>query len=188
MKLFGALLVALVACSGGAPATEGAAASGVFPLSAYASLPTDGGRYRVVVSNSLGSDTSRAATLTVTPNQVPTAHIHIDAGLTNGKFIAGQQITFSGTATDPEDGDLGASAFTWKVEYITSINTGHPAVRPFVPEFSGQADGNFTPATTGPYNKADVAYRITLTVTDSGGLSRTIKRDVAPNVAPSAFG
>src|SRR5207248_1827338 len=66
---------------------------------------------------------------------------------------------------------------------VVSNSLGSPAVRPFVPEFSGQAGGSFTPATTGPYTKADVAYRITLTVTDSGGLTRTVTRDVAPNVA-----
>ena len=72
-----------------------------------------------------GWDTGGAATLTVTPNQAPTASITITSGLTNGKFVAGKTITFSGTATDPEDGPLAASAFTWKVEYITSIDSGN---------------------------------------------------------------
>lgn len=143
----------------------------------------DAGQYRVRVSNGDGSDTSRAATLTVTANQRPTASISIDAGLTAiGKFIAGQEITFSGSASDPEDGTLAASAFDWKVEYITSINSGNPAVRPFE-EFSNTTTASFTPATTGPYTKADVAYRVTLTVTDSGGLTRTVTRDLSPKVA-----
>jgi hypothetical protein len=78
---------------------------------------------------------------------------------------------------------LGAGAFTWRVDYITSINTGNPVVRPFVPEFGGTTSSNFTPATTGPYTLTDVAYRIILTVTDSGGLSTTVTRDLAPNTA-----
>jgi hypothetical protein len=143
----------------------------------------NGDRFRVIVSNTLGSQTSNAATLTVTANQAPSAAIAINAGLTNNRFIAGQNITFSGTATDPEDGTLGASRFTWRVDYITSINSGNPVVRPFVPAFSGQTSGNFTPATTGPYTLTDVAYRIVLTVTDAGGRSRTVTRDLAPNTA-----
>jgi glucose/arabinose dehydrogenase len=143
----------------------------------------DAGQYRVTVTNSAGSVTSSAATLTITANQAPTGTITINSGLTNGRFIAGQPISFSGTATDPEDGALGASAFTWRIDYITSIASGNPVVRPFVPEFSGTTSGTFTPATTGPYTLTDVAYRITLTVRDSAGLTATRTLDVAPNVA-----
>ena len=152
-------------------------------LSLTAVDAADAGQYRVVVTNSAGSVTSNAATLTVTANQAPTGTITINSGLTNGRFIAGQAISFSGTGTDPEDGTLGASAFTWRVDYITSIASGNPVVRPFVPEFSGTTGGTFTPATTGPYTLTDVAYRITLTVTDSAGLTATRTLDVTPNVA-----
>ncbi|MCI0459520.1 MAG: immunoglobulin domain-containing protein [Gemmataceae bacterium] len=143
----------------------------------------NGDQFRTVVTNAFGTATSSSATLTVTSNQAPSATISIDSGLTNGRFIAGQAINFSGTATDPQDGTLPASSFTWKVEYITSINSGNPAVRPFVPEFSGQTSGVFTPDTTGPCTLTDVAYRVTQTVTDSGGLSTTVTRDVLPNTA-----
>ena len=143
----------------------------------------DAGQYRAIVTNSAGSDTSAAASLTVTTNQSPSASITINSGLSGGQFNAGQAISFSGTATDPEDGTLAASQFTWQIDYITSIDSGTPVVRPFVPEFSGQTSSNFTPATTGPYTLTDVAYRITLTVRDSAGLPRTIAQDVLPNVA-----
>ena len=119
----------------------------------------------------------------MTANQAPTASITINSGLTGGRFIAGQGINFSGTATDPEDGTLAASQFTWQVDYITSIDSGTPVVRPFVPEFSGQTGGNFTPATTGPYTLTDVAYRVMLTVRDSAGLPFTTTVDVLPNVS-----
>jgi glucose/arabinose dehydrogenase len=143
----------------------------------------DAGQYRTMVSNAAGNDTSGAATLTVTANQAPSATITIGSGLTGGKFIAGQPIAFSGTATDPEDGPLTAGQFTWQVDYITSIASGNPAVRPFVPEFSGASGGSFTPATTGPYTLTDVAYRITMTARDSAGLATTTTLDVAPNVS-----
>ena len=143
----------------------------------------DSGQYRARLTNSAGTATSNAVTLTVTNNQTPTATITINSGLTNGKFVAGQAINFSGAATDPEDGTLGASAFTWQIDYITSIASGNPVVRPFVPEFSGQSSSAFIPATTGPYTLTDVAYRVTLTVRDSGGLTTTQTVDIAPNVA-----
>jgi glucose/arabinose dehydrogenase len=152
-------------------------------LSIANSQSSDGGDYRVIVSNTSGTDTSSTATLTVTANQAPSASITINSGLTGGKFIAGQGISFSATASDPEDGSLAASQFTWQIDYITSIDSGTPVVRPFVPEFSGQTSGSFTPATTGPYTLTDVAYRITLTVHDSGGLPFTTALDVLPNVS-----
>ncbi len=143
----------------------------------------DAGSYRAVATNGAGSDTSNAAVLTVTTNLAPTAGITIDSGLTGGLFIAGDAITFSGVATDPEDGPLAASQFTWRVDYITSINSGNPVVRPFVQPFGGATGGSFTPATTGPYTLTDVAYRISLSVVDSLGRITSVTRDVLPAVA-----
>ncbi len=143
----------------------------------------DAGQYRAVVTNTAGSDTSNPAVLTVTVNEPPAAEITIDGGLTGGLFVAGHAITFSGVATDPEDGPLAASQFTWRVDYITSINSGNPVVRPFVQPFTGETGGSFTPATTGPYTLADVAYRITISVADSHGRITTVTSDVLPAVA-----
>lgn len=142
----------------------------------------DAGQYRAVVTNVAGTATSQAATLAVTVNTAPVPNISIDAGLTGGLFIAGQAITFSGMATDTEDGVLGPARLTWQVDYITSINSGNAVVRPFVPAFTGVAGSSFTPAVTGPYTLADVAYRITLSAADSQGRTTTVTRDVFPNV------
>ena len=95
-------------------------------LSFGAAAVADAGQYRVVVTNSVGSATSNAATLAV--NQFPTATI--TAG---GTYTFGQTITFSGTATDPEDGTLGASAYTWRVDF--EHDTALPSAR--CPEFGG---------------------------------------------------
>ncbi len=146
--------------------------------------PSDNGdRFRVVVSNAFGSVTSTAATLTVNSNQAPSATITITSGLTNGRFIAGQPIGFLGTATDPEDGTLDPSRFTWRVDYITSINSGDPAIRPYVPEFGGVGSSSFTPATTGPYTLTDVAYRVFFTAADSDGQATTVSIDISPNTS-----
>jgi|GEM_PF-3037860 len=146
-------------------------------------------QFRVIVRDTAGrTTTSNAAILTVTANHAPVAGITITSGLRNTKWDAGTKINFSGTATDQEQGNLPASAYTWKVDYLTTINGGDadgdglPGVtRPFVPAFSGVTTSSFTPATTGPYTLTDVAYVVTLTVTDSGGLKSTKQLVVNPN-------
>jgi len=144
-------------------------------------LSDNGAQFRVVVTNGSGNATSSAATLTVTTNQAPTATILTPSSGT--RFTAGVTVNFTGQGIDPEDGTLAASRFTWQVDYITSIASGTPVLRPFVAPFSGATGGSFTPATTGPYTLTDVAYRITLTVTDSNGRTSTTFRDLTPNTA-----
>src|SRR5262249_20530623 len=142
----------------------------------------NGAQFRVVVSNSGGSATSSAATLTVTANQAPSPTITITGGLRNGKFDAGTPINFALAGTDPEDGTEPASRFTYQVDYVTSLNsTPGGVVRPFVPATSGQASGSFTPAVSGPYTLTDVVYRITFNVTDSGGGRTTTNPHRAPH-------
>src|SRR5262249_25358294 len=132
----------------------------------------NGALFRVIVSNASGSVTSDTAKLTVTPNQAPNPMITITGGLRNGKFDAGTPITFTLAATDPEDGTEPASRFVYQVDYVTSLDSvPGGVVRPFVPPTPGQASGSFTPAVSGPYTLTDVLYRVTFTVTDSGGRS-----------------
>ncbi|HJZ94192.1 MAG TPA: PQQ-dependent sugar dehydrogenase [Gemmataceae bacterium] len=140
------------------------ATSATFSIASAATA--DAGQYRVIVTNSLGSATSNAATLTV--NQFPTATITAPA-----TYTFGQTINFSGTATDPEQGTLPASAFTWRVDF------GHKThFHPHVPEFGGATGGSFV----ADFNEADPDqfYRIILTVTDANGASTTVTKDVLP--------
>ena len=53
-------------------------------------------------------------------------------------FRAGDVIAFSGTATDPEDGSLPASAFTWSIDFLHEGHV-HPG-----PRMSGVTEGSFT--------------------------------------------
>ena len=80
-------------------------------------------------------------------------------------FAAGDVITFSGTATDAEDGTLPASAFTWNIDFL---HEGH--VHPGTP-ITGVKSGTFTIPTTGHDFSGNTRYRIMLTVTDSSGLT-----------------
>lgn len=142
-----------------------------------------GSLYRVVITNSDGSVTSDSAALTVVNSKPPTPKILFNAGLRNGRFDAGQSIMFSLAASDPRDGAEGASQFTVGIDLLTGTRSPRTeSVQTFVPAASGSLVYAFTPEATGAYTAADVLYRITITVTDSLGLSRTITRDLRPNI------
>ena len=142
---------------------------------ASAQQSNNGDLFRCVVSNSFGTATSNEATLTVQTNQTPTAAITqpIDGTL----YSAGQTINFAGTGTDPEQGNLPPSAFTWRIDFHHDTHT-HPALQPT----SGITSGSFVVPTTGE-TSANVFYRIHLTVVDSGMLQHSVFRDVRPRTA-----
>ncbi|UFH53175.1 sorbosone dehydrogenase family protein [Spirosoma sp. KNUC1025] len=135
----------------------------------------DAGQYRVTVSNSVSSVTSNIASLSViAPNQSPTPTILSPANHT--LYKAGDVISFSGSATDPEDGTLPASAFAWTVEFHHNTHY-HPG--PSIP--AGVTSGQFTIANQGEVS-ANVFYRLILTVTDSKGATGTTYIDIDPRV------
>ena len=148
----------------------GATASGY--TIASTTLSDNGARFRCVVRNASGSATSNEAVLTVTTNRAPTATITQPAKGT--LYRGGQTITYAGTGTDPEDGNLPASRFTWQVDFHHNTHT-----HPFIPATSGQTGGTFTIPTTG-HTEANVWYRIYLTVRDSGGLTHTSFVEIRP--------
>jgi glucose/arabinose dehydrogenase len=135
-------------------------------------LSDDGALFRCVVSNSLGSATSNEARLTVTTNAKPTVSITKPAAGT--LYKAGATIYYAGTGTDPEDGTLPASAFSWQVDFHHDTH-----VHPFIQPTSGAKSGSFKIPTTGE-TSANVWYRIYLTVKDSGGLTATSFVNILP--------
>ena len=139
-----------------------------------AQLADSGARFRVNVSNGVGNLFSSEATLTVTTNVAPVAAITAPA--TNLLYAGGMTVTFAGTGTDPDGAPttLPASAFSWRVDFHHDTHT-----HPFLPATSGITGGTFVVPTTGE-TSANVWYRIYLTVTDIGGLSHTVQRDVFP--------
>jgi glucose/arabinose dehydrogenase/regulation of enolase protein 1 (concanavalin A-like superfamily) len=135
---------------------------------------SDAGNYSVVVSNSAGSATSQNATLTVNaPNARPTANITQPA--TGAMYRGGDVINFSGTATDPEDGTLPASAFSWSIAFhhADHVHDGPPFAE-------GVTSGSYTIPNQGE-TAADVFYRLYLVVTDSQGLKDTAFVDINPH-------
>ena len=125
---------------------------------------TTAGRYTVRLTVSDGNTSTVSAPLTITVGSPPTARI-----LTPGDgstFRAGDVISYSGSADDPEDGTLPASAYTWQIDLL---HAGH--VHPGLPA-SGGTSGTFTVPTSGHDFTRRRAYRISLTVTDSTGSRR----------------
>ena len=85
-------------------------------------------------------------------------------------WAAGDQISYAATATDQQQGSMPSSAFTWQVE-IRHCPSGVCHSHPF---------GTFTGATgsfTAPPHEYPSHLLLTVTVTDSGGLtdSRTVQ-------------
>jgi glucose/arabinose dehydrogenase len=138
-------------------------------------MSDNGAQFRCVVSNAVGSATSNVATLTVVANQPPTASITQPAAGT--LYSGGETINFAGTGNDPEEGNLPAARFTWRVDLHHDTHT-HPEV----PPTSGITSGSFLIPTTGE-TSANVFYRIHLTVSDSSGLQGSTFRDVTPRTA-----
>ena len=132
----------------------------------------NGARFRARVTNGAGSVFSNEATLTVTSNQAPAATISQPASGT--LYSAGQTVAYAGSGSDPEDGNLPASAFTWQVDFHHASH-----VHPFIAPTSGSTSGSFVVPTVG-HTESDVWYRIILTVRDSGGPTTTVFRDVLP--------
>ena len=180
--------------SAGSPVTFSVSANGTAPLSyqwqrggvniagataaSYTfttQLSDNGAQFRCVVSNSFGSATSNAATLTVVSNNAPTATITQPS---SGTLVSGGEVvSYAGDASDPEDGTVAASGFEWEVR-LHHGDHWHPYQGPI----TGTKTGSFTAATSGETSD-DIWYRIHLRVRDSGGLRHEVTRDVLPRKA-----
>ncbi len=132
----------------------------------------NGAQFRCVVTNTYGSATSNAATLTVTNNHRPTATITTPAA--GATYTGGMTLNFAGTGSDVEDGNLTPSAFTWTIVFHHDTHT-HPGM----PDTSGIASGSW-PLSDSGHTETNVWFRVWLTVRDSGGLTAQTYRDVTP--------
>ncbi len=143
-----------------------------FYIFSDAQLVDDGSLFRCVISNNEGSVTSQEALLQVTSNSRPLPLITQP----NSTFLyqAGQTITFAGQATDPEDGNLDASALTWWIDFHHDEHT-HPGLS----AQSGIDNGQYMVPRVGETSD-NVWYRVYLQATDSEGLSQVVYLDVFP--------
>jgi PKD repeat protein len=113
------------------------------------------------VTDSKGASSTASVTITA-GNTAPTAVINSPAAGTTWKV--GDTITFSGSATDAQDGNLPASALTWEltVEHCPSTCHTHP-----ISSWPGVRGGSFQ----SPDHEYPSHLNLKLTAKDSAGLA-----------------
>ncbi len=102
--------------------------------------------------------------------------VSIEAPVAESSYSAGEEIAISGSASDPEEGPLGANALSWKIVFHHDTHT-HPYLGPI----SGVASGSFSIPTRGE-GATNTAYEILLTATDSRGSSHTESVMIRPRL------
>jgi glucose/arabinose dehydrogenase len=107
-------------------------------------------------------------------NQAPVATIATPVAGTS--FRAGTSVSYSGSASDAEDGALAASRLTWWVELHHDTHS-----HPFVPPTAGSG-GTVTIPTRGETSD-NIFYRFHLRATDSAGATHEVTRDIVPQKA-----
>ncbi|GAB3956100.1 hypothetical protein GCM10028805_44900 [Spirosoma harenae] len=138
-------------------------------------MPADSGFYRVVIKNTADSVVSDSAFVTISaPNALPIPTINLPTDHTI--YRAGDVISFSGSAVDPEDGPIPEDLFVWTVEF--HHNTHHHDGPPIA---TGKASGQYTIPNQGE-TASDVYYRLILTVTDSKGATGSTSVDIIPKL------
>jgi glucose/arabinose dehydrogenase len=136
------------------------------------------------VEDNHGAPSEPAATVRIdVGNEAPTPVIESPSA--DLLFKVGQQITLSGSATDPQDDQLEGSAFSWEVlqhhtapnhhthPYFSRTGNNLPITAPSPEDLSATGAGNH--------------LEVRLTATDSKGLSKTVTREVQPNRVDVSF-
>ena len=154
---------------------DGTTATAANPTHTY----TTAGAKTVRLTVSDGVNSTFSPPITIQVGGAPTATIA--APLDGATFRAGDVITFSGNASDPEDGTLPASAFSWTVDFLHDGHV-HPGST-----VTGAKNGTFTIPTSGHDFSGNTRYRVSLTVTDSNGLTDTKSVTVWPQKVNLSF-
>jgi glucose/arabinose dehydrogenase len=135
-------------------------------------LSDNGKHFRCVITNELGEAISQTAFLEVADNTRPVPLIIFpEEGTT---YRAGEVLNFEGSASDAEDGELPASALTWKIDFHHDDHY-HPALA----SIGNISSSSYEIPRIGEISD-NVWYRIHLTATDFDGYSSTVYRDVLP--------
>ncbi|HZZ99481.1 MAG TPA: PQQ-dependent sugar dehydrogenase, partial [Candidatus Paceibacterota bacterium] len=132
---------------------------------------TQKGIYQV----SLSVDGSTPAELTIWAGYLP-PNVTIVTPKSSDTYMGGQQISFSATATDPQDGAVPNSNYFWQVIFHHNTHIHPPD------DFTGQSQGVFTVPTELHTATLDVSYEFQLTVKDSVGLSTTTSVTIHPKL------
>ncbi len=80
------------------------------------------GTHQITLTVVDSQNATHSETITITINSPPS--VTISSPQTGDRFDTGTSITFTGSATDPEDGALGDSALTWQSSINGMLGTG----------------------------------------------------------------
>jgi glucose/arabinose dehydrogenase/Ca2+-binding RTX toxin-like protein len=125
---------------------------------------------------------STPATVKVFPGNSP-PNVSISSPASSKLFKVAEQITLTGSATDPQDGQLPNSALKWELRQWHNGNHYHPFLSGTGNNltFSAPAPEDLAATGTGNY------LEIRLSATDSKGLSRTITQQLQPHRVEVSF-
>ncbi len=131
---------------------------------------------RLTITDANGVTATKQTTI-ASGNSAPTVTLD-QPSCTNSCWAVGDTIHLDAHATDLEDGALPASAFSWHVglEHCHSPSDCHE-------HDLLDADGLASTSFTAPDHDAGSWLRITVTATDSGGLTSTASIDVNPKTS-----
>jgi uncharacterized repeat protein (TIGR01451 family) len=115
----------------------------------------------------------------ITAANTPPAPV-IDTPVAGTTWAVGDTITFSGHATDTQQGTLPASALSWSLvlQHCPSTCHEHP-----LQSYVGTASGSFV----APDHEYPSHLELRLTATDGGGLSTTVTRQLDPKTVLLSF-
>jgi glucose/arabinose dehydrogenase len=134
---------------------------------------------RLRVTDSRGASSTADVTIT-SNNSAPTMTIATPTSAAT--WAVGDGISFSGSASDPQDGAVPASAITWTLtlQHCTTPSTCHSHV---VQTFTGVASGSFS----APDHEYPSYLVLSATATDSGGLQGTASVRLDPKTVDLTF-
>jgi MYXO-CTERM domain-containing protein len=139
---------------------------------------------RLEVTDQRGiSNVSQALAITVTADPPPLStppEVFIDTPLISSRWKVGDTISFSGHATDAEDGPLPASALSWQVviQHCPSGCHIHDLL-----SFEGVSSGQFAAED----HEYPMHLELILTATDSSGQKRIVRRPLLPQIVSLVF-
>ncbi|MEO1385989.1 MAG: LamG-like jellyroll fold domain-containing protein [Cyanobacteria bacterium J06634_6] len=131
------------------------------------------------------TDDNGAATVfdskTIVVGQKP--EVTITTPLDGGLFKAGDILTFTGSATDPEDGALSGDSVVWSAVFLHNEHT-HPGITGVANQVGGVT---FEIDASGHDYSSNTGYEIFLTATDSDGISTTESVIIRPEKVNITF-
>jgi glucose/arabinose dehydrogenase len=134
---------------------------------------------KLTVTDTLGATNSK--TITITPgNESPVAII--DTPVATTTWSVGQTITFTGHGTDPQQGNLPASALTWhlRMQHCETVSSCHSH---YLQDWTGVSGGSFI----APDHEYPSYLELELVATDSQGLTHTVVRRLDPKTVNLTF-